>query len=65
MSCFCKPGDERRGVMTLMSPEHEVRPRQSVEAYLRFLFGRIPDDAINRIDEFAPWAVADQIRTAV
>ncbi|MGF6791731.1 hypothetical protein OKW27_006068 [Paraburkholderia sp. 35.1] len=35
------------------------------DAYLRFVIARIAGHAINRIDELAPWVVADQLRTAV
>jgi len=35
------------------------------EAYLRYVLARIADHAINRIDELAPWAVADQLLSAV
>ncbi|MGF6969487.1 hypothetical protein OKW43_006582 [Paraburkholderia sp. WC7.3g] len=29
------------------------------------MLARIADHAINRIDELAPWVVADQLRTVV
>ena len=35
------------------------------EAYLRYVLARIADHAINRIDELAPWLVADQLRNAI
>jgi hypothetical protein len=35
------------------------------EVYLRYVFARIADHAINRIDELAPWVVVAQLRTAV
>jgi hypothetical protein len=35
------------------------------QRYLRFVLARIADHAINRIDELAPWVVADQLRSAV
>jgi len=35
------------------------------EAYLRFVLARIADHAINRVDELAPWVVAEQLATPV
>ncbi len=33
----------------------------NIEAYLRHLFERLPEHPINRIEEFLPWAIADQL----
>jgi IS66 C-terminal element len=42
-------------------------PRETLtpETYLRYVLARIADQAINRIDELAPWVVAEQLLSAV
>jgi transposase len=56
----CDDGGERgAGIYSLLGTAQ--LNGLNIEAYLRHLFERLPELAINRIEELLPWAIATEL----